>query len=59
MSKFIVKEILEKVEGLDVNGQVAPGCYKDCTHTYWAKAYSGKSGCYQKEYYDAITSGAH
>ncbi|OPJ64162.1 hypothetical protein [Clostridium oryzae] len=57
--KFIVEGIMDKVEVLEVNGQIAPGCLTDCTHKKWLKAQSKEAGCTVKKYYSAVTSSKH
>lgn len=58
MKKFEVKAITEKVELLEVNGQVTTyGCLNDCKRYKWTgNKNSYTQGCYKKPYYDAFLS---
>lgn len=60
MSNLKFGPISEKMEGVVVEGQYAPGCACDCTETAWkSSASSSKKGCYTVKVYTASGNPKH
>lgn len=52
--------ILEKMQEIVVEGQVAPGCLCDCTHYKWtSNKKATKKGCWKKASYNAEGNSEH
>lgn len=55
--EFKVQAISEKVEVLEVNGQVTQRCLNNCTRYYYEGYSSSKQGgCKRRPYHDAYMS---